>query len=390
MPVSTNPTQLLQAWNPLTEPLTVKVHVDALLRCKGDRRVWFGRIYAGRAPEALTPEGARSKWPHVARVAEGMEQTGRELLLLATNFQSLHALRVDRVAFGADGARDDAGHIPAYYRDRKVAIWFRVRDIRPLSHEQMATLSWLEDNARVEPEDQSGSFEFGFDPYRSFHFRYPVAVRSLPVDEVFDYARMAPSSGQRELFAAQPGTVFPPNLDVARETLRAEMDPPWSLLEEPSRHYLASSTLVESLQQHGDKARYGMEPSAALMLLSKAVETECRAVLELLRGVTRGAPRWKTTGHLSTLTLGDVGPLFRDLLPSLPTPRLPVTANLLRSAEWIDWLGEFGRARNRAAHAEPLPPSEFRRHRDLILVKNRSRLAPLCHAKKEMLNAVAS
>jgi hypothetical protein len=210
------------------------------------------------------------------------------------------------------------------------------------------------------------------------------------VDEVFDYARMAPSSGQRELFAEQPGTVFPPNLDVARETLRAEMDPPWSLLEEPSRHYLASSTLVESLQQRGDKARYGMEPSAALMLLSKAVETECRAVLELLRAVTRGAPRWRTTGHLSTLTLGDVGPLFRDLLPSLPTPRLPVTANLLRSAEWIDWLGEFGRARNRAAHAEPLPPSEFRRHRDLILVKNRSRLAPLCHAKKEMLNAVAS
>ena len=389
VPAPTNPVQLLQAWNPLTEPLTIKTHVDALLRCKGDRRVWFGRIYEGKVADALVPEGARVKWPAVARLADDMDRTGREILLLATNFQSLHALRVDRISFGADGAREDSGHIPAYYRDRKVAIWFRVRDIRPLSHEQMATLSWLEDNARIEPEGQSGSFEFGFDPYRSFHYRYPIAVRSLPVGEVFDYGRIHTGPGGADLFAAQPGTVFPPNLDAARESLRTEMDPPWSLLEEPSRYYLASSTLVESLQQGIESARYGMEPSAALILLSKAVEVECRAVVDILRERTRGAPPWRTIGHPSTMTLGDVGPLFRDLLPSLPAARLPVTANLLRNREWIDWLSEFGRARNRAAHAEPLPLAEFRRHRDFILAKNKSRLAPLCHAKKEMLNAAA-
>jgi hypothetical protein len=133
-----------------------------------------------------------------------------------------------------------------------------------------------------------------------------------------------------------------------------------------------------------------MEPSAALMLLAKAVEAECRAVLQLLQGVTRGAAPWRTTGHVSTLTLGDIGRLFRDLVPSLPAPRLPVTANLLRNEEWIDWLGEFGRARNRAAHAEPLPRAELHRHRDLILVRNRSRLAPLCHAKREMQNATGA
>jgi hypothetical protein len=83
-----------------------------------------------------------------------------------------------------------------------------------------------------------------------------------------------------------------------------------------------------------------------------------------------------------------VGPLFRELAPALPSPRLPVTANLLRSGEWSDWLSEFGRARNRAAHAEPLPLAELRRHRELLLAKNRSRLGPLCHAKREMQNAV--
>lgn len=389
MPEPARPVQLLQAWNPLTEPLTVKVHVDALLRCKNDRRAWFGRIYAGRKGDALTPGGARANWPLVAEVADDMERTGRELLLLVTNFQSLHALRVDRVAFGADGAREDPGHVPAYYRDARVAIWFRVRDVKPLSHEQMATLTWLEDNARVEPAQAPGAFPFGFDPYRSFHYRYPVAVRSLPVGDVFDYRRLDTAPGQPGLFAAQPGTVFPPNLDVAREALRTEMDPPWSLLEEPSRLYLASSTLVEALQQEGGSARYGMEPSAALMLLSKAVETECRAVLQALQSVTRGAPPWRTTGHLATLTLGDVAPLFRDLLPSLPAPRLPATAGLLRNGEWMEWLGEFARARNRAAHAEPLSAAEFRRHRDLLLVKNRSRLSPLCHAKREMQNAAA-
>jgi hypothetical protein len=379
------PVQLLQAWNPLTEPLTVKLHVDALLRCKGDRRVWFGRIYAGRKPEVVTPEGARAYWPDVARVADEMARTGRELLLLATNFQSLHALRVDRIAFGADGAREDAGHVPAYYRGGKVAIWFRVRDVKPLSHEQMATLSWLEDHTRLARADWTGPSAYAFDPYRSFDYSYPVAVHTLPVEEVFDYGRLRAGGGQGALFAEQPGTVFPPNLDVARDALRAEMDPPWSLLEEKSRLYLASSTLVESLQQEGT-ARYGMEPSAALILLSKAVETECRAVLQPLQAFTRDAAAWRTTGNLATLTLGDVGGLLRELAPAIPA-RLPVTANLARSGEWLDWLADFGRARNRAAHAEPLSPAEFRRQRDQILVKGRSRLAPPCHAKKEMQNA---
>ena len=391
MPDATRPVQLLQAWNPLTEPLTVKVHVDGLLRGSGDRRVWFGRIYAGRLPEALTVEGARKKWPLVAQVADDMERTGRELLLLATNFQSLHAMRVDRIAFGVDGAREDASHVPRLLPGPRrspsgsasgtsspslTSRWRRSPGWR-------TTPAWS--RRAVPGPSPSGSTHTGRStigtPSLCGPCRWPRSSTT---------ANSAPRSTESRLFAAQPGTVFPPNLDVARETLRAEMDPPWSLLEEPSRLYLASSTLVESLQREGSAARYGMEPSAALILLSKAVETECRAVLQLLQGITRGAAPWRTTGHLSTLTLGDIGPLFRGLLPSLPAPRLPVTLNLLRNQEWSDWLGEFGRARNRAAHAEPLPLAELRRHRDLILVRNRSRLAPLCHAKREMQNAAGT
>jgi hypothetical protein len=384
------PVQLLQAWNPLTEPLTVKVHVDALLAGGADPYVWFGRIYAGRAPGATTPEGARERWPAVAALADELDQAGRELLLLVTNFKSLHALRVDRILFGAGATRDDARHVPSYYRNETVPLWFRVRDIRPLSHDQMATLQWLDEWTRVEPEARPGraTFAFPFDPFRSFHYRYPVPLRSIPAAQVFDGAALGAAPPGRRLFAARPGAVFPPDVESSWAALRKDLDPPWSLLEESSRVFLASAALVDSLvgAGDGDGARFAMEPSAALVLLAKAVETECRAALEALRRLAPAAAPWLELPPVAAMTLGDVGAAFRALAGALP-PRLPVTASLARGGEWLGWLEEFGRARNRAAHAEPLPLAEWRRHRDAIYVRSTSRLAPIASAKKELRGA---
>lgn len=379
------PLQLLQAWNPLTEPLTVKVHVDALLRGGAERYVWFGRIYAGKVPGATTAEGARAKWPQVAALADELERSSRELLLLVTNFKSLHAFRVDRILFGADALRSDAAHVPAYYRSESVAVWFRVRDIRPLSHDQMATLQWLEERTVIEPDAKAGggAFAFGFDPFRSFHYRYPIVLRSADVGEVFDYSLLRSQPPERQLFAAQPGAVFPPDVETSWEVLRKDIDPPWSLLEEQSRVFLASATLLDAIGGDG-QARFALEPSAALVLLAKAVETECRATLEALQRLTPEAAHWRQVGQIKGLTLGEMGVALRSLSEATRPRQLVVTGNLTRNEEWLNWLEEFGRARNRAAHAEPLPLSEYHRHRDAIYVKNRSRLAPLAFAKKEL------
>jgi hypothetical protein len=384
------PVQLLQAWNPLTEPLTVKAHVDALLAARADPHVWFGRIYAGRVTEATTAAGARAKWPAVAALADELDRGARELVLLVTNFRSLHAFRVDRILFGADATRDDARHVPAYYRGEAVAIWFRVRDIRPLSHDQMATLEWLDAWTRVEPEPRPGrsTFPFPFDPYRSFPYRYPIALRSVDARELFDYARLSEREPARRLFAAEPGAVFPPDVESSWEALRRDLDPPWSLLEESSRVFLASATLLDALGDAGPGARFTMEPSAALVLLAKAVETECRETLQLLQRIVPGAAPWRTTGALRTLTLGEMSTAFRRLSDAATSLRLPVIGNLTRNADWLDWLEAFGRARNRAAHAEPLPRAEYVRHRDAIYVRHTSRLSPVAHAKKELRAAL--
>jgi hypothetical protein len=385
--LETGPTQLLQAWNPLTEPLTVKAHVDGLLKSGRDRYVWFGRIYAGRQPEATTEEGARARWPAVAAVADELERGARELLLLVTNFRSLHAFRVDKILFGTAATAKDLAHVPAYYRGNTVTIWFRVRDIRPVSHDQMASLEWLRERTLVEPEAQPGksAFSFGFDPYRSFHFRYPVALRSVSAGDLFDYSQLRHCPPDRQFFAAQAGTVFPPDVESCWEALRRDLDPPWSLLEEASRVFLASAMLVEGLGMVGPGGRFALEPSAALVLLSKAVETECRTLLEYARRVTASAPVWRESPPTTALTLGEIGNTIRGLAEPTRALHLSVTSNLARNDEWLAWLEEFARSRNRAAHAEPLPRSEYERHRDAIYAKNTSRLALIAHAKKELL-----
>jgi hypothetical protein len=324
----------------------------------------------------------------VAALADEQARTGRDVVLLATNFKSLHAFRVDEIRFGADAVKDDAAHVPSYYRGQQVALWFKVRDIRPLSHDQVATLNWLEERTLVEPEARPGgtSFAFGFDPFRSFHYRYPVVLRSADARELFDYSLLRGQPVDRQLFAAQAGAVFPPDVESSWNVLRKDMDPPWSLLEEQSRVFLASANLLDSLG-HDGKARFAMEPSAALVLIAKAVETELRATLGALQRLAPSAAPWREVGRLESLALGEMGVLARSLADDVKAARLVVTTNLVRNEEWRGWLDEFARARNRAAHAEPLPLVEYQRHRDAVYQKNKSRLAPLAHAKRELLTA---
>ena len=54
---------------------------------------------------------------------------------------------------------------------------------------------------------------------------------------------------------------------------------------------------------------------------------------------------------------------------------------LSRNSSWLEWLSSFGRARNRAAHAEKLQMDEFRQHRDALFARNSSRLVPIANAK---------
>ena len=380
----TSPRQLLQAWNPLTEPLTMQVHVENLLKSSAPFHTWFGRIYVG-SKDLSTAEAARAKWPQVADVADEMERTRRNLLLLATNFQSLHALRVDRILFGTATAPEQRARVPDYYRNRSVAIWFRVRDVKAIHHDQMATLLWLRDNVGM--EERGGSFG-GFDPFQARLYDYPVVVRSLPEEDVFDYSRLRRKAGRADLFAAAPGTVFPPNLDAALRLLRQEMDPPWSRLEGSSRHYLAGATLAKSLDDSDVRPGPDVEASAACTLLAKAVELELRTLLTLLKEKIPRAAAWATRGDLSRLGLGEMRALLLEVASDIPE-RFGLSATLARKGEWTGWLEEFVGVRNSAVHAEHLSTASFLRHRDSIIARSsKSRLELLCEAKRQLQNDV--
>lgn len=374
--------QLLQVWNPLVEPLTVKSHVDNLLKAPAAHKyVWWGRIYAGNKLEALTPKGAAEKWKHVAEVARDMRETGREVAVLTTNFKSLHALRVDEIRFGADVVREDGARVPAYYKDRRAAIWFRVRDVAPITHEQNATIAWLDANTMFDA-GAPGYDPFPYDPYRAMRYDYPIALESAPTTTLFDTSRLENAPPHQRLFAAQPGTVFPPDLETAMATLSRDIDPPWSILDETSRVYLASASVVEALLKTGDGPRNAMEPSAAMILMAKAVESECRALLRAVRDVAGERP----VQDVERAMLGDLSDAIRLLEPIAAKLSAPPLLALSRNAGWLEWLASFGRARNRAAHAEKLPLSEFEQHRAALFAKNSSRLVPLAAAKRDLRN----
>jgi hypothetical protein len=388
--------QLLQVWNPLIEPLTIKFHVDALLTSGSDpvsRWTWWGRVYLGKKP-VLSADAARANWPAVADVADELNRTDREAVLLTTNFQSLHACRVDRIVFGDSAARADGARVPAYIRERKVAIWFRVRDVRPLSHDQRATLEWLDAHTRVTADDEvrAGGFgPFPFDPYRAYRYHYPVVVSSLPTVKLFDPSLLADCPPEKRLWAAQPGAVHPPDLEGAMATLRRDLDPPWSMLDDAPRVFLASATLIEAFHDVKLAKKYAMEPSAAMMLMAKAVEGECRAALGAVRDVAARARNFQAPqlGALERMTLGEMARLVPELKPVATTLRLPALASLAGNAAWREWLEDFAETRNRAAHAEKLVLREFERHREAIFTKRTSRLGPLIGVKREARNALS-
>ena len=372
--------QLLQVWNPLFHPLTVKLHVDQLLAApESQKYVWWGRIYAGNKPGALTPAGAAEKWRHVADVAREMREARRDVVVLTTNFKSLHALRVDEIRFGADSVRDDGARVPAYYKEHRAAIWFRVRDVRPITHDQNATIAWLDANTLFDA-GAPGYQPHPFDPFRAMRYDYPIALVSAPVTSLFDDSAFASDvPPNRRLFAAQPGTVFPPDLESAMSTLARDIDPPWSILDEASRVFLASASVVEALLRN-DGAFRTMEPSAAMILMAKAVENECRALLRAVRDTARG----RVADDIERAMLGDMSDAVRMLGPvARELGAVPLQA-LARNDAWLDWLTSFGRARNRAAHAERLPLDEFQAHRAAIFAKSSSRLVPLAMAKRDL------
>jgi hypothetical protein len=88
-----------------------------------------------------TDADARARWPHAADFADALAESGKPAVVLFTDFAALHVGKLTRIAFGNDptAIRKEA---PTYYAHRRVAMWFRLGDLRALSYETYRTAEW--------------------------------------------------------------------------------------------------------------------------------------------------------------------------------------------------------------------------------------------------------
>lgn len=341
--------QLLTVWNPYFEPTTIQLHVEILRAQRGQarRRVWWGRLYRG-AQQHFTEAEARKKWWEVAAFVDRVRDEGRELVLYATNFQTLHAMRVGRVIFGSDLPEEEAPYVPAYYAGTGCisGMYFEVLDVRALAFNQMDTLHFC--------LDKIGD-EYGFDPFAAIWRWYPIVLPGAPVEQLFspDVLR-----DRAPLFADLDETVYPPEIEQTRKKLGAKFPHLWPGLEEKSRAFLASSWLV--WERMGQTS--GFDLSAAIVGVSRAVETEiCEGIfvpLERIGAAAWGAAEARRRIHGADsngrLTLGYAARRLLELEPAARELELPAFRDLVRNRSWHRWLERFVRLRNQGAHGEEL------------------------------------
>lgn len=378
--------QLLSVWNPYTEPQTIAEHVSILRTTH--RHVWWGRIKEGAR---LTAEQARrDKWPRVARLAA--LAAGRTPTLFVTDYQSLHALKVEEVRFGDELPPGEEALAPGYYRVQRkhVPLWFRVSDVRAISHDRLTTLRYFAEELGpvaalgADPASHGG---FHYDPFASCTHVYPIVVPGPPTDAIFDPARLVVRGRPVLLHAHLPETLFPPEIGEAYAELEGRLGrETWLRLEEKSRSFLATAWVI-----HGRHARAtGFDHAVIVTGLARALEAEIwEGIVDRLHrlaereGVAAGLEAIARPEHR---TLGSASfHLLPSLAPAAGALGLPEVECWARDRDWTAWLGRFVEVRNRSSHAGEVSVAAFRKHWEQLLPEaGRSRLVPLAAAKREV------
>lgn len=371
--------QLLTVWNPYYQPETIQVHADILRRQPQDRRVWWARLYKRSQP--FGEAEARERFPKVVEVADEARRQGRDLVLYATNYQTLHALRVERVVFGDELAPAENAFVPAYYRREGLhpALWFLVRDIRALAFNQVETLRYF-----LESGDLASGVS-GYDPYAAFKHDYPIPVEGPPVEELFDPARLR---GKVRCFADLPETIFAPEIAEARRDLAGLLGATWERLEEKSQAFLATSWVVYGQHQNTP----GFDLSAAFSGVARAVETEiCEGVVEPFVQVARAEMASEAWDALfddrrgGKITLGSVPPILKNTAEIATRLRLNLVWRLHGDPSWRQWLRDFVDIRNDAFHVKQLRKDRVRvRLTEILAPRGETRLEPVVAAKDQV------
>jgi hypothetical protein len=307
---------LLTLWNPAYASSALDDHLSLLLdwaeRYRNgnaqdeDRYVWWGKVRSARRDAAL---------PHLQEILDIQEQIERavETHLYLTDYRSLYVGELDEITQD-DVLREtpaEADHIPSYYREHRVDVWFRLLDVRRIvADDTVAVIEELQKLRNVRYHDRPVSLYGGM-------VDLPLIVTRD--DDVAWFGDRDALTGNR-LWAEHDGEMRSEVDRMGRE-LRDNLFGPvvWSHLDLATRGFLASAEAV--FRARRDDPHFDF--SGPALGYAKAVETELnRLLFDGMRPVLARARPVERTAHV------DGRPL--DLGAPVPHQPLGTIAHLLR------------------------------------------------------------
>lgn len=370
----TRPRHLLAVWNPSYADDPMDVHIRILLRwaerwrkgevTEDDVYVWWARIRSPNRQDEL---------PHLEDVLALQQQIddGVETHLYLTDYRSLYVGLLDEIT-DDDILREwdgEADHMPSYYRDKRVDVWFRLLDIRRIVADD--TLAVIEELRRL----------------RNVHYHdRPVSLyggmTNLPLvltrDEEVGWFRDTSTLLDGGLWVEHDSENRSETERMARE-LRDNLIGPllWAVLEPSTRTFLATAEAVYRARR--DDPAFDFAGPA--IELAKAVETELNAILfrATRRVLKTRPPRERETrvdGRL--VDLGDVASHLPLGAIRLLLERDDLMQKMVRTAfsgsdaHWLlgtlpHHLAPLVELRNPAAHSAALDRARAARLREAIL-----------------------
>lgn len=366
------PLHLLSVWNPSYADDALDAHASLLLEWR-DRHsvgmaqedqvyVWWGHL---RSPSRLEP------LPHRREIValDAQAQAGGETHLYLTDYRSLYVAHVAEVT--DENVRDDdgeEGHIPAYYGDRAVELWFRIWDLRRLvASDTLGTIAELRHLRNTRYHHKPVSLYGGM-------VQLPLVVTrdeevswfgglNLLTDGRLWVERDAELRGETERVGADlRDNLFGPDL--------------WGLMEAATRTFLAAAEAVFRTRREDPRFDF----SGPAVGYAKAVEVETNAALfRPLRRALAGKPALEREARLeaSRIDLGGNVPhqglgVLRQLLlhdgvtrgalsRALPNDHRWMTDQLARELERLMDL------RNPAAHGAEADRKALLKRREEVL-----------------------
>lgn len=304
------PRHLLTVWNPsyATDPLDehLRILLDWATRYSAgdadfeDIYVWWAKL---RSANREAP-----RLPHHDDIMSLQQQIedGIETHLYLTDYRSLYVAHIEDIVDENVLADAEEEHMPAYYRQERADLWFRIIDIRRIvSNDTIEVIDELKQLGNTRYHDRPVSLYGGM-------VELPLIVTRKDRKQWFPEAT---SLTDGKLWVQHDADLRGQTAAMARELRENLLGPAvWSTLDPATRTFLASADAV--YRERRDDP--GFDFSAPAIEYSKAVEAELNELIfPLIRGPLSGTSYADRTANVDGRPMDLAGDVAHQPLGAL-------------------------------------------------------------------------